>query len=161
MRKREEPEEAAVLALITPVQQTFIEHLLTGKSISMAARMAGISRRTAMYWLADEKHPVRVEYDKQRDQALAEFDRQVASIHSAALSALEDLLSEHTPPFIRVQALRLIYEDHLRDHLGLRAPGHAASMVCKEAEEYHGYDDPQKRLGIFLWDDKGKPRIND
>jgi phage terminase small subunit len=126
---RKIPLQEKALEPITEKQQSFIEALLTGKNISEAALIAGISRRTATYWLADPEHPVCVEYEKQRITARQEFYSRVASLYEKALKAMEDALSEAAPPAIRFQAAKFLYEKHLEQLCGVRAPDRAQQLV--------------------------------
>ena len=144
---------------LSALQQAFLSHLLTGKTIRQAALLSDVSLRAAMYWLADG--PVRVEYDKKRAIALADFDERVSNIHNKALDALEDILAAETPPFIRIQAVRMVYENHLRESMDRRYPQSPTHMLLTEVDDYYDMTSPEKRLGVYLYDDRGKPRIND
>jgi hypothetical protein len=130
---RNTPLQEKALEPITEKQQSFIEALLSGKTISEAALIAGISRRTATYWLADPQHPVTLEYEKQRILARQQFYRRVASLHEKALKAMEDALSEAAPPAIRFQAAKFLYEKHLEHLCGVRAPERAQQLVERES----------------------------
>src|SRR5438874_4938290 len=112
--KEDAQEEMQVLEPITPVQQQFIEALLTGKNITDAAMTAKISRRAATYWMNDAGNPVRREYEKQRLAALSHVTSRVASLHELAFKALEELLAPTAPPAVRFQVAKLIYESQLR-----------------------------------------------
>lgn len=162
-RKRKATTESdqaqAVLEPITPIQQRFIEALLTGKNITEAALVSGVSRRAACYWLDDEKHPVRVEYDKQCIVMREEFQRRIASIHNLALKALEDLLAPSTPPFIRIQAVKMIYEAHLLPHGNIVWPGAPGEIVHHELEQVFDPLSPGRRNGMYLYDDRGQERL--
>ncbi len=118
---------------ITENQQRFIEGLLSGKSISDAALLAGLSRRTVTYWLADPEHPVTLEYEKQRILARQQFYERVAHLHELAFKAMEDALSEAAPPGIRFQAAKFLYEKHLEPLCGVRAPDRAQQLVERES----------------------------
>lgn len=155
----ESDQAQAVLEPITPIQQRFIEALLTGKNITEAALVSGVSRRAACYWLDNEKHPVRREYDKQRVAMRDEFQRRIATIHNLAFNALEDLLAPSTPPFIRVQALGMVYKPHLQPHADIVWPGAPAEIVRHEIEQLIDPLSPGRRNGIYLYDDRGRERL--
>lgn len=114
MARKNTTTEIKVLDPITPQQQTFIEALLQGKNISEAAIIAGISRRTASYWLNDPEHQVYLEYEKQRLAQQQDFNSRIAGIHEAALQAIEASLSEEAPLPLRLKAAQFIYQMHLQ-----------------------------------------------
>lgn len=123
---------------ITEKQQVFIEALLSGKSITDAALITGISRRTATYWLADPTHPINIEYEKQRALQLQNFHERIAGIHEAALQAIEDALGKASPPAIRFQAAKMIYEKHLERYGSVRIPDSALGLVKSETKRMEG-----------------------
>lgn len=163
MRRKAESGAAdtQVLEPITPIQQRFIEALLTGQSISAAARLVGIAKRTAMYWLADREGVVRIEYEKQRAQALATLAQRISGLYESALKALEDSLAPEAPLPIRNQTARWLADAHLHEALTFKAPGEAVEMLHGEASEYYEQLQLEGRAGVLLWDAQGKPRIND
>jgi hypothetical protein len=124
--------ESRELEPIAPNQQSLIEGLLSGKSISQAALAASISRRTATYWLADPEHPVYIEYEKQRIQQRQEFYGRIAALHDLALKAMEDALSPVAPPGIRFQAAKFLYEKHLQHLCGVQVPSSPHSLVNEQ-----------------------------
>jgi hypothetical protein len=124
-----------VLEAITPAQQTFIEALLAGKSIKQAAMLAGVSRRTATYWLSETDHPVALEYEKQRAYRRQELSNRVANIYELAFKAIEDALSPEAPPGIRWQAAKLIYEKHLEQLCQIRPAPEPLTLVKEVAEQ--------------------------
>lgn len=132
-RAKAKQSESTELWAITENQQQFIEGLLAGKSISDAALLAGLSRRTVTYWLADPEHPVTLEYEKQRILARQQFYERVAGLHEKALKAMEDALAEKAPPAIRFQAAKFIYEKHLDQLCGVRSPDRAQQLVERES----------------------------
>ena len=148
-----------VLEPITPQQQSFIEALLTGKSITDAALTAKLSRRAATYWMNDAHHPVRMEYEKQRLASLATVASRVASLHGLAFSALEDLLAPSAPPAVRFQAAKLIYEAHLQGFCEPTPPQSTTELVAKELT---GMYEEHQQIGsnqVQMYDDKGKERL--
>jgi hypothetical protein len=136
-RSKQRTETTTALEPITEKQQSFIEALLSGKNISDAALLAGISRRTATYWLADPENPVCMEYEKQRIMARQEFYGRVAGLHEKALKAMEDALSEEAPPTIRFQAAKFLYEKHLAQLCGVRDPVRAQELIERESNLAH------------------------
>jgi hypothetical protein len=124
---------------ITPRQQTFIELLLSGKSISDAALEAGISRRTATYWLANPEHSVTIEYEMQRIVQRQRFQARVAALHEKALAAMEASLDAEAPPAIRFQAAKFLYEQHLASHFNMQPPGRPQELVEKETDQAGDY----------------------
>lgn len=140
-RKSKQAEsDTTELWAITENQQRFIEGLLAGKSISEAALLVGMSRRTVTYWLADPEHPVTLEYEKQRILARQKFYERVAHLHELAFKALEDSLAEAAPPAIRFQAAKFLYEKHLEALCGVRAPDRAQELVERESSLVHERD---------------------
>ncbi len=127
-RKRDTNNERAILEPITELQQRFIEALLTGKNISDAATMVGISRRAATYWLLPGT-PIRLEYEKQRIAYKQEFYSRIANLHTLTLKALEDSLSSEAPPMVRFQAAKYLYEAHLQHFCNARIPAEASELV--------------------------------
>ncbi len=107
---------------ITAQQQRFIEVLLSGTSITEAARVVGVSRRTATYWMAQDGNPTRKEYERQATERALAFTTRIEKLHDLAISALEDMMSKKAPPWQRFQAAKLIYERHLAEHGDKRAP---------------------------------------
>jgi transposase len=126
--------EIKVLEPITPQQQTFIEALLQGKNISEAAIIAGISRRTASYWLNDPEHQVYLEYEKQRLTQQQNFTSRIATIHEAALQAIEASLSEEAPLPLRLKAAQFIYQTHLQQVCNVRQARQPFSLVKDEGD---------------------------
>lgn len=124
--------ETEILEPITPLQQTFIEALLSGKTIKEAATLSGVSRRTATYWLSDGNHPVTIEYEKQLAYRRQELTGRMATIYDLALKAIEDALSPEAPPGIRWQAAKLIYEKHVEPMCQTR-PAQPSVTLLKEA----------------------------
>jgi hypothetical protein len=159
-RQRTSDDDNKPLAPITPIQQAFIEHLLTGKTITQSARLAGCSRRAATYWMADSENAVRIEYDKQRAYAQQELDNRVAKIHNLAFTALEDMLSPKSPPFMRMQALKLLYESHLSPLFVVRHPKSPIGLVGSELEQHRKEREQAGFNGIQLWDDRGNERMD-
>lgn len=125
--------DVRVLEPVTPVQQTFIELLLSGRSISDAALQAGISRRTATYWLHDPSSPVTIEYQKQASLKRDTFYQRMANLQGLALQAIEDALSADSPPHVRLKVATFIYEQQLQ-HLGRphTIPDPPAELVAQE-----------------------------
>lgn len=148
-----------VLEPITPQQQSFIEALLSGKSITDAALTAKLSRRTATYWMNAAHNPVRMEYEKQRLVALATVTSRVATLHGLAFKALEDLLAASSPPAVRFQAAKLIYEAHLQEFCKPTPPQSTVELVEKEVT--HLYEE-NKLIGfnrIQMFDNEGRERL--
>jgi hypothetical protein len=164
VRKKKEtiegqPEPAAVLNVITPAQQLFIEGLLCCKSLTQSARRAGVSKRAAIYWMNDPKHPVRIEYEKQCEIMRETFRTRIVGLHELALSALEDLLSPGAPPSVRFAAARMIYEAHLQPLSNVEQPPPPDSLVESEVERLFDPLAPSHRNQIYLYDDRNRERI--
>ncbi|HEY4385196.1 MAG TPA: hypothetical protein VGN34_12100 [Ktedonobacteraceae bacterium] len=141
------------LEVITERQQTFIEALLSGKSITDAALITGISRRAATYWLSNPEHIVNEEYEKQRALQLQNFRARIAGIHEATLKAIEDALSEASPPAIRFQAAKLIYEKHLERYGNVRMPSSALDLAKAETRQV------EDRASFQRFDEKYLPYV--
>lgn len=146
----EEASERRELEPIAPNQQSFIEALLSGESISRAAMLAGIARRTATYWLADPEHPVYIEYEKQRIQRQQEFHARIAALHELALKAMEDTLSPVAPPGVRFQAAKFLYEKHLERFCGVQIPSSAKGLVSTEEAEQQPKKESNDPLTMLL-----------
>ncbi|HZT99774.1 MAG TPA: hypothetical protein VFA10_08955 [Ktedonobacteraceae bacterium] len=156
-----EQEETRVLQLITPAQQQFIEALLLGSNVSQAASLAGISRRTAYYWMNDPSNPIRKEYEKQRYLLHQEIAVRVTSIRTKALQALEDLLSPESPPFMRLGAVKMVYDSCLHDMILPQEAPSAIDLVHDSADAYHKESWDQQVNQAALYDDRGRERIVD
>jgi hypothetical protein len=155
----EDEQEQTVLAPITPAQQLFIEGLLCCKSLTQSARRAGVSKRAAIYWMNDPKHPVRIEYEKQCQVMRETFRTRIVGLHELALSALEDLLSPGAPPGVRFAAARMIYEAHLQPLSNVEQPPAPDSLVESEVERMFDPLAPGRRNQIYLYDDHNRERI--
>jgi len=134
--------EPRTLEPITSNQQTFIEYLLSGRNISQAALLAGISRRTATYWLADPAHRSRWNtkssaYSSSRNSRTGSRPGSRICM-SWPFKAMEDALAPDTPPAIRFQAAKFLYEKHL-EHLckvqGARSPQDLVEKQTKVVDE--------------------------
>lgn len=128
------PPQETALEPITEKQQTFIESLLAGKSITASALIAGISRRTATYWLADPMHTVSVEYEKRRILQQQEFYARIANLHELALKAMEETLAPESPPALRFAAAKYIYEKHLQHLFSVRTADPPFELAKREAD---------------------------
>jgi hypothetical protein len=146
---------------ITPKQQDFVERLLSGQTISEAARSCGLSRRVVTYWLGDKTHPVRIEYEKQLLAAQDGLRSRVANLHQLAFLALEDLLSAQMPPWVRFATARLIYESHLQQLCEPRAPKQSADLIITDAQQSFLNGEQEARSMIYLYDTKNRKRVLD
>lgn len=138
------------LVMITDAQQNFIQSLLSGKSIQEAAILAGVSRRAATYWMMNN-NPVRLEYEKQRLAIKEQFYSRIASLHEQALKAMEDSLSPDTPPAIRFNAAKFLYEAHLQHFSNVAWPGDSEKLVKAElkAGREKSYDSDASYLSFL------------
>lgn len=151
----------AVLSPITPRQQVLVEELLAGSNITVSARVAGVSRRAALYWLHDKKHPVRIEYEKQRSLMLSTFRQRVVALHEAAFKALEDLLLPTSPPHVRFATAKMIYESQLQGETQVVWPGEPDILLESELRGMFDPCAPGKSNVIYLYDDQNQERIPD
>ncbi len=89
---------------LTPKQAQAINALLTAKTAEQAAQMAGIARRT-LYRFLELEHFQR---ELKRAQALNvdTLTRRLIAGNEKALQALEDCMSESSPPAVRRAAAR-------------------------------------------------------
>ncbi len=85
----------------------------------------------------------------------------MSKLHSLALDAMEDLLSRKTPPFIRVSALKLLWESAIEEHTALIRPQAPLELVGDTALEYHDERHKWQMLDVQLYDSKGNSRIED
>jgi hypothetical protein len=141
---------------ITPQQQQFIEALLTGKSITEAAKVADVSRRAATYWMNSSSHPVRVEYDKQRTNALAGVSARVASLHELAFSVLETLLMQTEYPEVRFKVAKLLYETQLEPYCRPKPPLSSVDLVADVVDEIRKENHKIGESRVRLFDDHGR-----
>lgn len=128
---RKKVEESTDLQVITDTQQNFIQALLTGKSIKEAAILAGVSRRSATYWMMSN-NPVRLEYETQRLALKEQFYSRIARLHGLALQAMEDSLSPDAPPIVRFNAAKYLYEAHLQRYSSVAWPADADDLAQAE-----------------------------
>ena len=141
---------------LTPLQLRFIELLLAGKSITDAARTIGVSRRAACNWL-DPAHAVHQEYEQQRRALAYDLQERVKQVHELAMKALKDFLISTKRPDLRFQAMKLVYESHLRDELTRPEPASSEHLVRDELDRQIN----PSAIAIYLYDDRGRPRIHD
>src|SRR5258708_1876397 len=73
---------------LSPIQEQFIQALLTGKSITDAAQLLKIGRRTATLWMKDN-HPVRLEYEHVKREQSVSIRAGIQEMHTMALDALK------------------------------------------------------------------------
>ncbi len=115
-----EEEQQVALAQLKDLQQRFVELLLTGKSITEAARALRIGRRTATYWMAQDTF-VRYAYERERQRAATEFRERIAKLNDLTLTALEDALSPDANPDVRLSVAKFLYSSNL-EQFGTLAP---------------------------------------
>jgi hypothetical protein len=114
-----ESDQAPALEPITPVQQAFINELLTGKSITGAALIAGVSRRAATYWLQGETS-VRIEYERARMAAQQKFYDAYNGLVEKAMEQLDAALESPQSREMRFAAAKFIFTLHFAR--GVSAP---------------------------------------
>jgi hypothetical protein len=141
----------AVLEPITPLQQTLLDALLSGKSITEACAVTGIPRRTVTRWLSQSTHPVRVEYEKQRLSMVQQFRQRIGAIHDKALAAIEAALSESAPLALRFAAGKFLYEQNLQEFCNVVWPNDSAQLVKDEVdlERYGRFDGSSTYLNLI------------
>lgn len=93
---------------LSPLQISFIDHLLTGKNISQAARATGVSRRTGTRWMRPGA-PVGVEYERRRLALEDASVKRFKGLYEKSCSVLEGFLSGKNAHF-RFAAARLVFE---------------------------------------------------
>lgn len=94
---------------LTSVQLAFIKSIICGSSIAAAARVAGISRRTATTWMQPD-HEIRQSYERLKAQYHASIFERLKRIQMLSLEALEASLSPEAPVPVRFTAAKFIYE---------------------------------------------------
>ncbi len=141
---------------LTPLQLRFIELLLAGKNVTDAARTVGVSRRAACNWL-DPAHAVHQEYERQRRALAYALQERVRLVHELAMKALKDFLISTKRPDLRFQAMKLVYESHLREELTRPEPASSEQLVSDELQRQLN----PSAIAIYLYDEKGRPRIHD
>lgn len=96
-------------AQLTPKQITVLEALLTGASVTAAARAAGVHRCTIHEWLS--LTPFRCAYDDAQRRRAEAIEDQVHDMANSALDAVRALLSDaNTPAAIRLRAALAVIE---------------------------------------------------
>jgi len=98
---------------LRPNERRFCVALLTAPSIEAAAQAAGISRRSAHYYL---KKPEVRDYIRQLSgQAMKQATRRAVSAMAGALATLEEIHADaEAPASARVSAARAILENAAR-----------------------------------------------
>lgn len=91
---------------LTAKQARAIEALLTTNTISAAAEVAGVSRRTLTAWLADAQFCAFLR--SATDDALAATLRRLTAIGAKAVDQLESLLVDGTKEEIRLRAASIV-----------------------------------------------------
>jgi hypothetical protein len=122
---------------LTAKQLRAIEHLLVAKSISEAAKQAGVSRTTLHTWLSDEQF--RSELNRAVGDAIDATVRRLAALSSLAVTTLERAMSDAKAGYaVRIRASdvvlgRLLALRELHDH-EQRIARLEAAMQIEEAE---------------------------
>jgi len=94
---------------LTSVQLAFIKAIICGSSIAAAARVSGISRRTATTWMQLD-HEVRQSYEHIKAQYQSSIFERLKRLQMRSLEALEASLSADAPAPVRFAAAKFIYE---------------------------------------------------
>lgn len=104
------PNADAASANLTPAQAQVVRSLAAGRSVSAAAREAGLHRSTIHNWL--NQSPAFVEAVRQaRLDFQIELSGQLLDLSAAALESLRGLLSNpDTPPAVRLRAALAILD---------------------------------------------------
>src|SRR5258708_14831416 len=134
---------------LTPLQLRFIELLLAGKNVTDAARTVGVSRRAACNWL-DPAHAVHQEYEQQRRALAYALQERVKQVHELAMKALKEFLISTKRPDLRLQAMKLVYESHLRDELTRPEPASSEHLVRDEVDRQIN----PSAIPTYLYDDR-------
>ncbi len=80
------------------------------------------------------------------------------SITDAARTiGVKDFLISTKRPDLRFQAMKLVYESHLRDELTRPEPASSEHLVRDELDRQIN----PSAIAIYLYDDRGRPRIHD
>jgi hypothetical protein len=89
---------------LSPKQLEVMTQLMTGETVTKAARKAKVHRCTIYAWLG-ENPTFRAHYERLHDLLAGTAEERVREIHVAALEALEDSLCDpHTTPAVRLRA---------------------------------------------------------
>lgn len=104
------PKADAASAHLTPAQAQVVRSLAAGRSVSAAAREAGLHRSTIHNWL--NQSPAFSEAVRQARQDFQnELSDQLLELSAAALESLRGLLSNpETPPAVRLRAALAILD---------------------------------------------------
>lgn len=98
---------------ITSRQSNFLAVLSSGQTITRAASIARVSKRTSARWMKDPA--IRAELARLLDDALAQASHKAASIAVDALAVLADIFNDATmPPGARVAAARAALDSGLK-----------------------------------------------
>jgi transposase len=91
----------------------FLKELLTARSITQAAELAGVGLRTATTWLAAADF--RAALVKAQDDTFSQTTRQTVAYMADALETLRALMQDkNTPATARVAACRVILESGVK-----------------------------------------------
>lgn len=136
---------------ITPLQETFIGHLLAGRTISEAALVSGISQRTACRWLAPG-HAVCIEFEKQRLQLVGEFRARMSALTGLALDTLQGALSEEVDLRTRLDVAKFLYLQNMHSiHQHLALPGTAEGLISDLEYKLRFDNAEDKHSSLMLW----------
>lgn len=97
------------------VPQAAILALLTEKTLSLAARRAGVGERTLRRWLNDDTD-FQAEYAAARQATFSAGINRVQALTGKAVDTLEELLSTKEHPHVRLGAARTVIEVALHRH---------------------------------------------
>src|SRR5205823_14032735 len=90
--------------------------------------------RAACYWL-EPGHVVYQEYERQRRAVAFDSAEKVKNVHTLAMKALEDMLKSTKRPDLRFQAMKLVYESHLKEDLNKPQIASSEELVHHELEQ--------------------------
>lgn len=151
------PKSTTNQAGLTAKQERFIESLLVLQNITQAATAAGVSKRTALYWMHGTGTPVSREYERRRLEQAEKFRERLNSLHEKAFGALEAMLDDGTQPEVRFRAVKLVYEGIAGKPRALKAP---AKLVYETVERV--YDSSMRSSNVTrLIAPDGSERITD
>ena len=89
--------------------------LMTAKSVTEAARTAGVGERTLRRWLREDA-AFKAEYDAARLAAFTTVRQRIQQLAGRAVDALDELLDAKKHPSVRLGAARTIMEIALYQH---------------------------------------------
>lgn len=126
-----------IKSFITPKQTLSLESLLKGESITVAAKYAGVSRKTLHTWLKQPEFFTT--YNALRQESLDAVITGIQNTSSAALETLKDLLKSKNQTIRFNSAIKILeMSGFTKDNLEMFAWGIGAQNIEELEQTTHG-----------------------